>query len=196
MRRALISVYDKTGVVEFAKKLQNIGFELIASEGTQKTLQDGGVNGITAVSELTGFTEFLDGRVKTLHPKLVASILAQKNNEDHMKQLEQLETIPIDLVVCNLYPFKEVTDQPQVSLQTAIENIDIGGSTLIRAAAKNFENVTVVVNPHRYNMVLKEYKKYGDVTTKTRKTLAVEAFKTTTKHDLAVYRFLRKVTTV
>ncbi|MFA5364309.1 MAG: hypothetical protein WC325_03910 [Candidatus Bathyarchaeia archaeon] len=192
MRRVLISVYDKKGIVEFAKKLQKNGFELIASKGTQKTLNEGGVDGVKAVSEYTGFAELLEGRVKTLHPKLVAAILAQKNNKKHLEQLERLGTKPIDLVVCNLYPFEEVTKQSQVSLQTAIENIDIGGSTLIRAAAKNFENVAVAVNPRRYNRILREYRKHGEVPAETRKTLAAEAFKVTAKHDLAVYRFLEK----
>ncbi|PVX23212.1 MAG: IMP cyclohydrolase [Candidatus Bathyarchaeum sp.] len=191
MKRALISVYDKTGIVDFAKELNKLGFTIISTGGTLKTLKDGGVERVKHVSEVTGFAEILEGRIKTEHPKLMCGILAQKGNKKHMKELERLQIKTIDLVACNLYPFIKVTEQG-ADLKTALEYIDIGGPNMIRAAAKNFENVVVIVNPKRYNQVLEEYKNNGDISAETRTVLAVEAFKETSRYDSAIYRFIEK----
>ena len=191
MKRALISVYDKTGIVGFAKELSKLGFEIISTGGTLKTLKDGGVSAVKHVSEVTEFPEILEGRVKTEHPKLMAGILALRDRKEHVKDLERHGIETIDMVVCNMYPFEKVTEQG-ADLKTALENIDIGGPNMIRAATKNFENVIVIVNPSRYSQILSEYKKNGYVSVETRKVLAVEAFKETAQYDAAVYRFLDK----
>jgi phosphoribosylaminoimidazolecarboxamide formyltransferase/IMP cyclohydrolase len=191
MKRALISVYDKTGIVDFARELGKMGFTIISTGGTLKTLKDGGVGFVKHVSDVTGFPEILEGRVKTEHPKLMGGILALRDNTEHMKDLERHGIELVDMVVCNLYPFESVTEQG-ADLKTALENIDVGGPNMIRAAAKNFENVVVIVNPRRYSQVLSEYKKNGDVSAETRKVLAVEAFKETAQYDSAIYRFLEK----
>lgn len=193
MKRALISVHDKTGIVDFAKKLYKLGFNIISTGGTFTTLQSAGIPNVKHVSEVTGFPEILEGRIKTLHPKLLAGVLAIKNNKTHMKDLEKFQIDPIDLVVCNLYPFIKITKKEGITLKTALENIDIGGPNMVRAAAKNFENVVVVVKPSRYIQVLEEYKKKGDVSFQTRKVLAVEAFKETSRYDSAIRKFLEKV---
>ncbi|PVX23367.1 MAG: IMP cyclohydrolase [Candidatus Bathyarchaeum sp.] len=189
MKRALISVHEKTGIIEFAKELQKIGFTIVSTGGTLKALEDGGVQGVVHVSDVTGFPEILDGRVKTLHPKLMAGILALRNKKEHINELQKLEVLPVDLVVCNLYPFKKVTEQG-ADMKTALEYIDIGGPNMIRAAAKNFQNVVVVVNQKRYAQIVDEYKQNGDVSVETRKALAVEAFKTTAEYDKTIHRFL------
>jgi phosphoribosylaminoimidazolecarboxamide formyltransferase/IMP cyclohydrolase len=191
MKRALISVYDKTGIVNFAKELDKLGFTLISTGGTHETIEDGEVNAVKHVFEVTGFPEILEGRVKTLHPKLMAGILALRDKKEHMQDLERFRIEPIDMVVCNLYPFEKVTEQG-ADLKTALEYIDIGGPNMIRAAAKNYANVVVVVNPRRYSQVLRELKENGDVSAETRKVLAVEAFKETSRYDAAIYRFLEK----
>ena len=191
MKRALIYVYDKTGLVSFAKELSKLGFEIISTGGTLETLEEGKIRFVKHVSEVTEFPEILEGRVKTEHPKLMGGILALRDRKEHVKDLERHGIEPIDMVVCNLYPFERVTDQG-ADLKTALENIDIGGPNMIRAAAKNFENVVVIVNPRRYGQILSEYKKNGDVSTEARKVLAVEAFKETARYDSAIYRFLEK----
>jgi len=191
MKRALISVYDKTGIISFAKELSKLCFEIISTGGTSETLKEGGIRFVKHVSEVTEFPEILEGRVKTEHPKLMGGILALRDKKEHVKDLERHGIELIDMVVCNLYPFAKVTEQG-ADLKTALENIDIGGPNMIRAAAKNFENVVVIVNPRRYSQVLSEYKKNGDVSAKTRNVLAVEAFKETARYDAAIYRFLEK----
>ena len=191
MKRALISVYDKTGIVSFVRELDKLGFEIISTGGTLKILKEEGIRLVKHVSEVTEFSEILEGRVKTEHPKLMGGILALRDKKEHIEDLEMFGIEPIDLVVCNLYPFEKVTEQG-ADMKTALENIDIGGPNMIRAAAKNFENVVVVVNPRRYGQVLREYKKNGDVSVETRKVLAVEAFKETARYDDAIYRFLEK----
>ena len=191
MKRALISVYDKTDIVSFARELGKLGFEIISTGGTLQTLKDGGIRFVKHVSEVTEFPEILEGRVKTEHPKLMGGILALRDKREHMEDLEKRGIEPIDMVVCNLYPFERVTAQG-ADLKTALENIDIGGPNMIRAAAKNFENVVVVVNPRRYGQILSEYKKNGEVSDETRKALAVEAFKTTAKYDTSISKFLEK----
>jgi phosphoribosylaminoimidazolecarboxamide formyltransferase/IMP cyclohydrolase len=190
MKYALISVYDKTGIVDFARELQKLGFIIISTGGTLKKLQDGGISFIKHVSEFTDFPEILGGRIKTEHPKLMAGILAARNNQEHRKELEKFRIKPIDLVVCNLYPFTRVIKKG-ANLRIALENIDVGGPNMIRAAAKNFKNVVVIVNPQRYSQVLEEYKKKGEISTEIRRALAVEAFKKTAQYDTLIYRFLQ-----
>ena len=191
MKYALISVYNKTGIVDFAKELQRLGFTIISTGGTLKALKDAKIENIKHVSELTGFPEMLEGRVKTEHPKLVAGILALRDNRNHMNQLEQFEITPVHLVACNLYPFQEVTEDG-ADLKTALENIDIGGPNMIRAAAKNFEHVVIVVDPSRYSQIIKEYKKNGAISKETRRALAVEAFKQSSQYDKIIYKFLER----
>jgi phosphoribosylaminoimidazolecarboxamide formyltransferase/IMP cyclohydrolase len=191
MKCALISVYDKIDIVSFAGELGKLGFEIISTGGTLETLKDGGIRLVKHVSEVTEFPEILEGRVKTEHPKLMGGILALRDKREHVEDLEKHGIEPIDMVVCNLYPFERVTAQG-ADLKTALENIDIGGPNMIRAAAKNFENVVVVVNPRRYGQILSEYKKNGEVSAETRKALAVEAFKTTARYDTAISKFLEK----
>ena len=191
MKRALISVYDKTGVISFAKELCNQGFTLISTGGTYKTLKDAGVSTVKHVSAVTEFPEILENRIKTEHPKLMGGILALRDKKVHMQDLEKFEIEPIDMVVCNLYPFEKVTEKG-ADLKTALEYIDIGGPNMIRAAAKNFTNVVVIVDPRRYGQVLKELEMNGDVSSETRKVLAVEAFKESARYDTAIYRFLEK----
>ena len=191
MKRALISVYDKTGIVSFVRELSKLGVEIISTGGTLETLKEGGIRFVKHVSEVTEFPEILEGRVKTEHPKLVGGILALRDKKEHVKDLERHGIEPTDTIVCNLYPFERVTDQG-ADLKTALENIDIGGPNMIRAAAKNFENVIVIVNPRRYGQILSEYKKNGYVSAETRKVLAIEAFKETARYDSAIYRFLEK----
>ena len=191
MKRALISVYDKTDIVSFAGEVSKLGFEIISTGGTLETLKEGGIHLVKHVSEVTEFPEILEGRVKTEHPKLMGGILALRDKKEHAKDLEKHGIEPIDMVVCNRYPFERVTAQG-ADLKTALENIDIGGPNMIRAAAKNFENVVVIVNPRRYGQILSEYKKNGYVSVETRKVLAVEAFKETARYDSAICRFLEK----
>ena len=191
MKRALISVYDKTGITSFAGELGKLGFEIVSTGGTLETLKEAGIRFVKHVSEVTGFPEILGGRVKTEHTKLIGGILALRDSEEQLNELERHGIEPIDMVVCNLYPFEAVTEQG-ADLKTALENIDIGGPNMIRAAAKNFENVVVIVNPRRYGQILSEIKKNGDVSAETRKALAVEAFKTTAQYDRAICRFLEE----
>jgi phosphoribosylaminoimidazolecarboxamide formyltransferase/IMP cyclohydrolase len=192
MKRALISVYDKTGIVSFASELAKLGFEIISTGGTFETLKEGGVNSVKIVSDITGFPEILDGRVKTEHPKVVGAILALRDKKEHMQELATFGIEPIDLVVCNLYPF-EVSTTKGIKLDTVLEKIDIGGPNMIRAAAKNLGNVTIIINPSRYDQVLREYKENGKVSAETRKKLAAEAFKETARYDSMIYRFLKEI---
>ncbi|MDP3014115.1 MAG: bifunctional phosphoribosylaminoimidazolecarboxamide formyltransferase/IMP cyclohydrolase, partial [Candidatus Subteraquimicrobiales bacterium] len=157
IKRALISVSDKRGVVDFAKKLSKFGVEILSTGGTAKTLKEAGLS-VTEVSEITKFPEMLDGRVKTLHPAIHGALLALRSKKEHMETLKKHNIEPIDMVVVNLYPFAETISKPNVSLSEAIEQIDIGGPSMIRSAAKNFESVAVVVSPERYEEVLAEMK--------------------------------------
>ena len=159
-KRALISVSDKTGITEFASELVKLGYELISTGGTYRVLKAAGLE-VMQIDELTGFPECLDGRVKTLHPAVHAGILAMRDNPEHMATLESLGINTIDIVAVNLYPFKQTILKPGVTLAEAIENIDIGGPTMIRAAAKNYKDVVVVVNPEDYSVVINELKENG-----------------------------------
>src|SRR5690242_5469974 len=152
IRRALLSVTDKTGLVEFAKALAGFGVELISTGGTARTLREAGLN-VRDVSDLTGFPEMLDGRVKTLHPKVHGGILGIRDNVEHQAKMQEHDIAPIDLVVVNLYPFRQTIQRPDVTMEEAIENIDIGGPAMIRSASKNHHDVAVVVDPNDYEMV-------------------------------------------
>lgn len=190
-KRALISVSDKTGIVEFAKELEKLGFEILSTGGTHKALADAGVK-VTGVSDVTGFPECLDGRVKTLHPKIHAGILAMRSNPEHMASLKELGVDAIDLVAINLYPFKQTIAKEGVELAEAIENIDIGGPTMIRAAAKNYQDVVVVVDPADYGRVLDEYREKGDVSAETKFDLCYKVFEHTSSYDTLIAEYLRK----
>lgn len=187
--RALLSVYDKTGLVEFAKKLSGAGFELISTGGTHKALsQDGGL-AVLQVSEVTGSPEILDGRVKTLHPIIHAGLLARRDLPDHQAELAKHEITPIDLVAVNLYPFVATISKPGVTLDDALENIDIGGPTMLRAAAKNFPSVAVVVDPDDYPWVADKMAGQG-LTMGERRSLAAKAFHHVSIYDAAVTGYL------
>jgi phosphoribosylaminoimidazolecarboxamide formyltransferase/IMP cyclohydrolase len=187
--RAIISVSDKSSVADFAKGLQKLGFELFSTGGTKKTLVEAGVK-VRSVSDLTGFPEILDGRVKTLHPAVHGGILAKRNLPAHLAELDKNKIGLIDLVAVNLYPFKETVAKPNVSLDEALENIDIGGPTMIRAAAKNFPHVLVVVDPADYKPVLEQLGK-GAVQIEQRKSLAQKAFQHVAAYDTAIAQYLR-----
>jgi phosphoribosylaminoimidazolecarboxamide formyltransferase/IMP cyclohydrolase len=190
IKRALISVSDKTGIVELASELQKKGIEIISTGGTAKTLSAAGIKVIN-ISDITGFPECLDGRVKTLHPKVHGGLLAIRGNEEHMKQIKELGIEPIDMVVINLYPFKQTILKENVALEEAIENIDIGGPTMLRAAAKNYQDVVVVVDPSDYERVLDEVKSSGDVSIKTKFKLAYKVFEHTSHYDTLIAKYLR-----
>ena len=188
MKRALISVSDKTGVVEFAKSLSNLGWEIISTGGTADTLKKEGIP-VIPVSEVTGFPEILEGRVKTLHPGVHGGILA-RGTEEHYAVLDKHNITPIDIVAVNLYPFVETISKPGVNLEDAIENIDIGGPTMIRSAAKNHERVAVVVSPERYKDIISELEAKKDITKETKRLLAYEAFTHTAEYDAAISSYL------
>ncbi len=190
MKRALLSTYDKTGVVEFAKRLSELGYDIISTGGTYKALCDASVKVIN-ISDVTGFPECLDGRLKTLHPNIHGGILAMRDNAEHIAQLGQLGIGTIDLVVVNLYPFKETISRDGVTLEEAIENIDIGGPTMLRAAAKNYGDVTVITDPRDYERVLGELDN-GGVTRETRFYLASKVFMHTAHYDSMIAEYLRK----
>ena len=190
IKRALISVTDKTGVTEFARELAKMGVEIVSTGGTARVIREAGVE-VKDVSELTGFPEMMDGRVKTLHPKVHGGILAIRDNEEHVKQMRENSVPAIDLVAVNLYAFEKTVAKPDVSLAEAIENIDIGGPTLLRSSAKNFRYVTVITDPVDYDLVLREIQENnGETTLKTRFLLARKVFHMTCKYDLAISEYL------
>jgi len=191
VRRALVSVHDKIGVVEFCRGLAALGVEILSTGGTAKLLRDSGVK-VRDVSEVTGFPEMLDGRVKTLHPKIHGGILARRDKAEHLAQLKAQGIEAIDLVAINLYPFEQTVAKPGTSLAEAIEQIDIGGPTMIRAAAKNWESVVVLVDATQYGPVLDELKRgNGTLSAETRFRLAREAFRRTAQYDAAIAAYLR-----
>ena len=185
MKRALISVFDKTGIVEFAKSLDSMGWEIISTGGTSKKLKEEGIK-VMDISDLTHFPECFDGRVKTLHPNVEGGILAIRDNENHKQQMADLSIEPIDIVVCNLYPFKQTILKPGVSHEEIIENIDIGGPTMIRAAAKNYKFVTVLTDPEDYDLVISELKANGDTSAETKEMLAAKVFIHTSHYDALI----------
>ncbi|MDD5644523.1 MAG: bifunctional phosphoribosylaminoimidazolecarboxamide formyltransferase/IMP cyclohydrolase [bacterium] len=193
VERALLSVYDKTGIVEFARELHRLRVEIISTGGTANLLKEEGIP-IINISDYTGFPEMLDGRVKTLHPKVHAGLLALRKNDDHRKQMKNAGFGYIDLVVVNLYPFEQTISKSNVTLEEAIENIDIGGPTMLRSAAKNYKDVAVVVNPSKYELVLKELKENKKTLSEELKMrLAVEVFQTTSRYDALISSYLKKV---
>lgn len=191
VKRALVSVSNKEGIVPFVKALVELGVEVISTGGTSKALEEAGVN-VIGISEVTGFPEILDGRVKTLHPKIHGGLLAMRESEDHLKQLAEHEITPIDLVVVNLYPFQQTIARPDVTFADAIENIDIGGPSMLRAAAKNHAHVTVVVDPADYDKVLAEIKDTKEVSSETRRQLAAKVFRHTASYDAVIAEYLTK----
>lgn len=190
MKKALISVFDKTGIVDFAKSLDAMGWEIISTGGTSKKLKEAGIK-VQDISELTKFPECFDGRVKTLHPKVEGGILAVKDNPAHQSQMKELEVEPIDMVVCNLYPFKETILKAGVSHEEVIENIDIGGPTMIRAAAKNYRFVTVLTDPEDYDRVIAELKEQGETSAETRELLAAKVFIHTSHYDALIADYFK-----
>lgn len=188
--RALISVSDKTGVVEFAKELVALGWEILSTSGTMKMLKEAGVP-VTSVSDVTGFPEICDGRVKTLHPKIHGALLARRDIEDHMAQLKANGIEKIDLVCVNLYPFRETIAKPDVTMEDAVEHIDIGGPSMLRSAAKNWASVTVLVNPSDYATVVSELKANGNTTPETRLQLSAKAYTHTAEYDMAISAYMR-----
>ncbi len=188
--KALISVSDKTGVVEFAKGLVAMGWEILSTSGTMKLLKDAGVP-VTSVSDVTGFPEICDGRVKTLHPKIHGALLARRDIPEHMKELKDNGIETIDLVCVNLYPFRETIAKPDVTMEDAVEHIDIGGPSMLRSSAKNWESVTVVCNPSDYETVLSEIKANGNTTRETRLALSAKAYTHTAEYDMAIATYMR-----
>lgn len=188
--KALISVSDKTGVVEFAKGLVALGWEILSTSGTMKLLKESGVP-VTSVSDVTGFPEICDGRVKTLHPKIHGALLARRDMPEHMKELKDNDIETIDLVCVNLYPFRETIAKPNVTMEDAVEHIDIGGPSMLRSAAKNWESVTVVCNPADYETILSEIKAGGNTTRETRLQLSAKAYTHTAEYDMAISTYMR-----
>ncbi|MBO0959262.1 bifunctional phosphoribosylaminoimidazolecarboxamide formyltransferase/IMP cyclohydrolase [Neobacillus sp. MM2021_6] len=188
-KRALISVSDKSGVSEFARELVNLGFEIISTGGTKKTLQEQGI-AVLGVSDVTGFPEILEGRVKTLNPFIHGGLLAKQDDNSHVKQLDEHGIVPIQLVCVNLYPFQQTIEKPDVTVADAIENIDIGGPTMLRASAKNHQYVTVVVDPSDYPTVLAELAAEGSTTPETRRKLAAKVFRHTAAYDALIAGYM------
>ena len=188
--KALISVSDKTGVVEFARELVALGWEILSTSGTMKLLREAGLP-VTSVSDVTGFPEICDGRVKTLHPKIHGALLARRDIPEHMKALKDNDIETIDLVCVNLYPFRETIAKPDVTMEDAVEHIDIGGPSMLRSAAKNWESVTVVCNPSDYDTIISEIKTTGNTTRETRLALSAKAYTHTAEYDMAIATYMR-----
>lgn len=188
--RALLSVSDKTGIVEFAKELESLGVEIISTGGTYKKLEEEGIK-VTGISDVTGFPECLDGRVKTLHPAVHGGLLARRDVPEHMEQLKELGIETIDIVAINLYPFKETIMKPDCTLPDAIENIDIGGPTMLRSAAKNHKDVAVICDPADYGKVIDELKA-GEISYDAKYRLALKVFQHTAAYDAMISDYLRK----
>ena len=189
--RALVSVSDKCGVVEFCENLRRLGWEIIATGGTQKLLEDSGVKTI-GISDVTGFPEICDGRVKTLHPKVHGGLLARRDDESHLKALKDNSIEFIDMVCVNLYPFRQTISKPDVKMEDAIENIDIGGPSMLRSAAKNYRDVTVVCDPQDYARIIAEIEEDGNTTLKTRLELSAKAYTHTAEYDMCIATYMRK----
>ncbi len=192
VKRALMSLYDKSGAVSFAKGLVALGVEIISTGGTYRHLQENGIP-VTYISDVTGFPEILDGRVKTLHPKVHCGILARRSLDADKQSLVDAGIQPIDLVAVNLYPFSQTVSRPETTLAEALEMIDIGGPTMVRAAAKNHPDVIVVVNPERFGEVLERLEQEGDVGQTTRRALALEAFRHTAEYDRSIVTYLERL---
>jgi phosphoribosylaminoimidazolecarboxamide formyltransferase/IMP cyclohydrolase len=189
---ALISVTDKSGIVEFARSLENLGVEILSTGGTARAIRDGGVK-VLDISEYTGFPEMMDGRVKTLHPKVHGGLLGRRDNQQDIQMMEEHGIRSIDLVVVNLYQFELMVAKEGCTLEEAVENIDIGGPSMIRSAAKNFKDVTVITDPSDYSKVLREISESGTTTLETRFELAKKVFNLTWHYDRAISDYLGKV---
>ncbi len=190
VQRALLSVSDKAGIVELARALSEMGVEILSTGGTRKTIAEAGIN-VRSVSDYTGFPEMMDGRVKTLHPKIHAGLLALRDNMEHMRQVDKHDIELIDMVVVNLYPFQQTISKEGVRLEDAIEQIDIGGPTMLRSAAKNYRDVAVVVNPERYAQIIEEMRAGdGRVSDDLKFELACEVFEHTATYDRAIADYL------
>ena len=189
--RALVSVSDKTGLVPFVQGLKELGWEIIATGGTQRLLEDSGVETI-GISDVTGFPEILDGRVKTLHPKVHGGILARRDLPEHMDKLKELGITTIDLVCVNLYPFRQTISKEGVTMADAIENIDIGGPSMVRSAAKNWKDVTIVCDPSDYDTVLAELRENGRTSDDTRLKLSAKAYTHTAEYDMCIAGYMRE----
>src|SRR5210317_988072 len=194
MQRALISLTDKSGIENFAKQLQDLGIEILSTGGTAKKMRENGI-AVKDVSEFTGFPEMLDGRVKSLHPIVHGGILFLRGNASHEEQMARHGLEQVDLVAVNLYAFDKATSDPACTVANAIENIDIGGPTMLRAAAKNFQFVTVIVDPADYPQVVAEIKELGNTTLATRFRLAVKVFQLTSTYDTEIAAWLSRVDT-
>lgn len=193
IKKAIISVSNKEGIAEFAKALGSFGIEILSTGGTAKALREAGIS-VKEVSEYTGFPEMLDGRVKTLHPKIHGGLLSRRDNFRDMEEIKEHGIDTIDMVVVNLYPFEETISRQGVSFAEAIENIDIGGPTMLRSASKNFQDVAVIVDPSDYRKIIKEMKRLkGDLSYKTRLKLAKKVFKRTSRYDKAIADYLDRV---
>lgn len=189
MKRVLISVSDKTGVVELTRELIELGYEIISTGGTKKTLNEAGIKTLS-ISDITNFPEIMDGRVKTLHPSVHGALLCVRDNENHLKALKDNKIDLIDMVVVNLYPFKETLAKKDVTHEELIENIDIGGPSMLRSAAKNYKSVTVVVDPKDYERVICELRESGDTQFETRERLAAKVFRHTSAYDTLIAEYL------
>ena len=190
VNRAILSVFNKEGIVDLAQGLRSLGVEILSTGGTYKLLKEKGI-AVKEVSEQTGFPEMLDGRVKTLHPKIHGGILGIRDNPKHREEMKKQGIEPIDLVVVNLYPFKETISKPGVTLEEAIENVDIGGPTMLRSAAKNYRDVVVIVDPKDYAGLLEEMRTSGGVSESKRYALAQKVFFYTSDYDRAIFSYLQ-----
>jgi len=189
---ALISVTDKSGIVEFAQSLEKLGVEILSTGGTARALRDGGVT-VMDISDYTGFPEMMDGRVKTLHPKVHGGLLGRRDNQQDLQMMEKHDIKSIDLVIVNLYQFELTVAKQGCTLEEAVENIDIGGPSMIRSAAKNFKDVTVITDPSDYSRVLAEISESGETTLQTRFELARKVYNLTAHYDRAISQYLETV---
>jgi phosphoribosylaminoimidazolecarboxamide formyltransferase/IMP cyclohydrolase len=189
---ALISVTDKSGIVEFARSLEKLGVEILSTGGTARALRDGGVT-VMDISDYTGFPEMMDGRVKTLHPKVHGGLLGRRDNQQDLQMMERHGIKGIDLVIVNLYQFELTVAKEGCTLEEAVENIDIGGPSMIRSAAKNFKDVTVITDPSDYSRVLAEISESGETTLQTRFELARKVYNLTAHYDRAISQYLETV---
>jgi phosphoribosylaminoimidazolecarboxamide formyltransferase/IMP cyclohydrolase len=193
IKKTIISVSNKAGILDIAQELSKFGVEILSTGGTAKSLRDAGLN-VKDVSEYTGFPEMLDGRVKTLHPKVHGGLLGKRSNPEHVNKMKEYGIDPIDMVIVNLYPFEETVAKKDCTLEDAIENIDIGGPTMLRSAAKNYEAVTVIIDPADYSRVINEMKSNnGIVTAETNFYLAKKVFQRTAQYDTAITAYLAKI---
>jgi len=191
VKTALLSVSDKSGLAEFAQGLAKLGVRILSTGGTARTLRENGIE-VQDVSDYTGFPEIMNGRVKTLHPKIYGGLLGLRSNPEHMQAMTDHDIDPIDLVAVNLYPFEQTVAKPDCTLEDAIENIDIGGPCMVRASAKNHAEVAIVVNPAQYPSILAALEAEGDISQEKRRELAIEAYQMTSKYDAAIVEYLSK----